>query len=55
VQVTISLRFYNTLDFSASEPEIGRIVGVPIGILPAFNLEMERHGGWRYIQIVERP
>jgi len=47
-QATISRRLYNTLDHDAYEPGIGPIVTVPNGLLPAFNLEVDRNGGWRY-------
>ncbi|MEW8525378.1 MAG: putative Ig domain-containing protein [Candidatus Thiodiazotropha endolucinida] len=48
VNATISRTMYNSLSHDASEPGIGPIVTVPNGLLPAFNLEVNRNGGWRY-------
>ncbi|MCF6255495.1 MAG: RHS repeat-associated core domain-containing protein, partial [Gammaproteobacteria bacterium] len=51
VEVTISQSLYNILDHDAYEPGIGPIVTVPMGLLPAFNLEMNEFGGFRYTGI----
>jgi RHS repeat-associated protein len=49
VKATIWRRLYNSLDHSAYEPGIGPIVTVPNPVLPAFNIEVDRNGGWQYL------
>jgi len=49
VSTRISRRMYNSLDHNAYEPGIGSIVTVPNGLLPAFNFDTNRYGGWVYI------
>ena len=48
VEVTISMSLYRILDHDAYEPDVGPILSVPNGMLPAFNLEMNALGGFRY-------
>ncbi len=50
----ISEEMYNTLDHNAYEPGIGPIVTVPNYMLPAFNLDMDKMGGWKFIQTFNR-
>lgn len=51
---TISETLYITMDHQASEAGIGSIVTVPSNLLPAFNLEMNRNGGFKYRGTYER-
>jgi hypothetical protein len=48
VNATISKRLYNNLFHGVFEPGIGPIVTVQDGMLPAFNFDMRRYGGWNY-------
>ena len=49
VTATISKNMFNALDHAGSEPGIGPFVTVPNGLLPAFNEDVARHGGIRFM------
>lgn len=48
VKARISSILYVVLDHAAFEPNIGPIITVPNRLLPAFNSDVEKHGGWRF-------
>lgn len=47
VEVVISDSLYGALDHHAYEPGIEPIVTVPMGLLPAFNFEVNTYGGFK--------
>lgn len=53
VQASISSWLYQILDHEVGEPGVGPIVTVPNELLSAFNLDMNKHGGFRYISTHE--